>query len=138
CVIATCMDISTINSALIRGGRIELSIPFNNPESAVITKILKTHMNRVVTNLSDTYPKVSNKIKDLNKDTLTMISNLMRGWNCFNIIRVIESVIRSLLWDDSKFSVYDLFKIEIDNIDHHGKMCIQNIACRPPNDSYYT
>lgn len=103
CVIVTCMDITNIPSSLIRGGRLELVLQTSLPTFETCERILKLGFDRMYALLSRLEKQkrivsVTDKLdQQLTSKFITDLSIQMCIWNCADIQRYLDDVLRSIL-----------------------------------------
>lgn len=104
CMIVTCMDLRKVPASLIRGGRLEMCLQTRLPTTESIIQILQVGMNRMLQTLMD----LSNR-GDLPADMVATFESQvnaefyrnqairMVGWNCADINRCINDVLRLIV-----------------------------------------
>lgn len=108
CVIVTCMDIAKIPSSLIRGGRLELCLETHLPDFETRKQILNLGFDKMMQLLTrlEEEKKINNVTKILTRETNTkFILNLasqMGNWNCADIQRYLDDVLRIILSSKGK------------------------------------
>lgn len=96
CVVVTCMDLSRIPSSLLRGGRLEMTIFTSLPNREEIKKALANGFDRIKKVITEIGKE--EKILDQFNDQLIMtLAPRMAGWNCADINRCIDDVLRLIL-----------------------------------------
>jgi SpoVK/Ycf46/Vps4 family AAA+-type ATPase len=95
-VIMTCMDISLVPSALIRGGRLERCIEFKYPNSDVIKLIIENRFKKSIDDLRANYPKVVEYLeKKITPKVIKKMVYSVSGWSPSNIHLLVDIVIRN-------------------------------------------
>ena len=93
CVVVTCMNLQNIYASLLRGGRLEMCLRTKLPNSDCIAKLVKIGLDKIV--------RVSREVLNTNLSyTENLVSSLtirMTGWNCADINRAIDDVLRLIL-----------------------------------------
>jgi SpoVK/Ycf46/Vps4 family AAA+-type ATPase len=139
CVIATCMNISVVPEALIRGGRFERCIEFGHPDINTIISIIRNRFTRVIESGSSVGKYLSSKIDD--SDYIKM-SNQVASWPPSNIHLVIDSVLRITSYNLNRNEQNDpcsIFVKEASKIDTHIKRSLRNPVTRSVSEtSYYS
>ena len=103
CMIVTCMDITKIPSALIRGGRLELCLETHLPDEEVRQRIIKLgfdKMIRLVTRLEREgriEPVVGKLQEEVSREVITWLGVHTTGWNCADIQRCLDDILRMIL-----------------------------------------
>jgi ATPase family associated with various cellular activities (AAA) len=107
CVIVTCMNLRNIPASLLRGGRLEMSLRTTLPTHDSIQRILRfglARMNRAISSTIGQTPEgnaILETLSDLNSPGTQVIirtlSNKMTGWNCADVTRCVNDVIRGLI-----------------------------------------
>lgn len=103
CVIVTCMDIARIPSSLIRGGRLELCLETRLPDNETREKIIRLGFERMLQILSRfEKEKLSNIVKKISDEIhnrfINSLVGQMSGWNCADIQRYIDDILRTILY----------------------------------------
>jgi len=139
CVIVTCMNMGKIPASLIRGGRLEMTLFTKLPNDHNINIILTKSLNKMMTSLCHHNPTLATTISpQLNATLLSNISSRMAGWNCADIHRCVNDVIRLLISNKGTI-LANLFNDCIREINRQYTLCGKcestNIDYRP-YDSY--
>lgn len=95
CIIVTCMNISSIPSSLVRGGRLELCLETKLPNLETRIKILEKGFERVTRLLT----RLNKNIK-VNDKFIHQIGIQLEGWNCADVQRCIDDILRTFLVDN--------------------------------------
>ena len=103
CVIVTCMDITKIPSSLIRGGRLELCLETKLPDMETREKIIRLGFDKMLLLLTrfEEEKKIS-PVTTMLRNELTPrwireLSGRMGNWNCADIQRSLDDILRSIL-----------------------------------------
>ncbi len=145
CVVATCMDISCVNEALLRGGRLEMCLQFRNPDSTTIAEIISHRMRHSATLLKSSHSNLSDILTNAANDATTIkaMTSRVPGWNCSDIIRCIETTVRSMMWGNDKQehptleSLLSHYNEIVSNMADQRRLCSRNHISDGPNVSYY-
>lgn len=103
CVVVTCMDISSIPSSLIRGGRLELCLETRLPDEKTREEILNYGFTSMIKLLSRFEQEkkinlVTTQLEDeITSKFLRSLIGKMSGWNCADIRRFLDDVLRIIL-----------------------------------------
>lgn len=99
CIIATCMNASRIPASLIRGGRLEMCLFTTLPTNDHIQKIVQNGFNKIKRVLNELSLEHLHKIceNQLTPTFQSTISHQMSGWNCADINRCMDDVLRIML-----------------------------------------
>lgn len=115
CVIVTCMDISKIPSSLIRGGRLELCLETQLPNQVTRHKIIRLGFEKMLlllTRFVEEKRVNSPIVERLNKEAtprfISQLATQMEGWNCADIQRYLDDVLRSTLASREKEDISTL------------------------------
>ncbi len=139
CVVATCMDISCVPDALIRGGRLERCIRFDFPGLEVIVSIIKNRLTSAIAKLeTEGHTKMSSSLsKCLLSENLSKMSKCVSGWSPSNIHLVIDAVIRRVA-SEVEVNPAKIFISEATKIQSHLKTSSQTVTRKITTDlSYY-
>lgn len=98
CVILTCMHLKKIPAPLIRGGRLEMVLFTKLPTYENILNILKQGVRSLVLTLTEYNHELGTRVRDLiTPDFIKNLALKMSGWNCADIHRCLNDVIRLLV-----------------------------------------
>lgn len=128
CVILTCMNLKTIPSSLLRGGRLEQVLYTQHPNLDTRIRILTSLLEKSCVSLSyynqllcdEFTASISDKfIKD--------IAHKMEGWNCADIQRCVLDITREIISSQRKmeerFNIRKLFLNSIGIIREQYTLC---------------
>ncbi|MEM0353951.1 MAG: AAA family ATPase [Thermoplasmata archaeon] len=125
CVILTCMNLRKIPSSLLRGGRLEMVLITRLPDKNKISEILEKSldkMQKVLNNYDISLSRITSAY--LSKEFISEISLRMVGWNCADIHRCVNDVLRSIVFD-KKADLAKLFDKYIKRIKEQYELCTQ-------------
>lgn len=137
CVVATCMNISVVPEALIRGGRFERCIEFKKPSIDVIKSIIRNRFTRVIESGSKVGLYLASQIKET--DYIKMARQVI-DWTPSNIHLVVDSVLRSTsyyLLRNEQIDPVNSFIEEACKIDTHVKRSLRGPFNRSVSDTTY-
>lgn len=143
CVIATCMDLSCVNQALLRGGRLEMCLQFRTPDAGVVSRLLIQRWLVAADSLRESHQTKAELLATVaSRATLVKsMSSQMLGWNCSDVIRCAETVIRWVVWGSGDCPTLEMlqeyFRTTTKSMSEHHKMCARNLVVEAPNVSYY-
>lgn len=152
CVIVTCMDISRLPASLLRGGRLELCIFTQLPTAEHLAHLLENGFQKIIKVIKEITGEISispsnsfsfdsadfslltlNK-KDIeaqcNSQLIKSLTIQMTGWNCADVVRCIDDVLR-LLITGKKFDVGELFSRCIKSIRKQYEYCDRSYRYLP-------
>lgn len=104
--VITCMHLKSIPSALLRGGRLELTLITRLPTPEHIQALLTARLQHSLTVLPAAAPQLQ---AALTPDFLTALTRSMAGWNYADVKRVTDDVLR-MLADCSPVPVSTMFQ----------------------------
>jgi DNA polymerase III delta prime subunit len=135
CIIATCMSISNIPEALIRGGRIERCIEFQYPPHNVIVDIIRNRMNKVINSGSTISEKIKFNIKN---SIYERMARYVNGWTPSNIHLVIDAIIRFISYTsdiNEQDTLCVRFGTEANRIDSHIQRSMRGVYTKAETQS---
>lgn len=123
CVILTCMNLKNIPSSLLRGGRLEMALITRLPDRRKIQIILQRSLDKMCQTLIDYNETLGKGISTLvTKDLIKSLSFKMSGWNCADINRCVNDVLRMLISKKDN-NVTEMFQHCIDQIREQYSLC---------------
>lgn len=143
CIIATCMDLGRVSSALLRGGRLEISIRFNKPDANSLALALERNISFICGDRND---KAISPLRQLSRNSAQIkdLSIAMTDWNFSDVSRCVNTVFRTLLWredndereTDTALAI-QLFRSTIVDMSQQQNLCMQVRTATPCPDSYF-
>lgn len=102
CVIVTCMDIRRVPSSLIRGGRLEMVLTTKLPNNETISQMISQGLVKIASILNGLNPEKIQFTPDqftrqCTTDLINHVTLQMTGWNCADVKRCLEDVLRILV-----------------------------------------
>lgn len=139
CVILTCMNLRTIPSSLLRGGRLEMTLITKLPDRKRIQIILQKSLDKLTSTLLNYDPNLGQEISSrISPNFITNLSHKMMGWNCADIHRCVNDVLR-LIISKKEIDITDMFQKCISQIQEQYSLCARcestNVNDRP-HDTY--
>ncbi|CAH6420843.1 AAA family ATPase [uncultured virus] len=139
CVVLTCMNLRNIPSSLLRGGRLEMTLITKLPDRKKIQIILQQSLNKMCQTLVEYDVNIGNEISNrVTIDFITNLSHRMTGWNCADIHRCVNDVLR-LIISGKGIDIVEMFQKCIRQIQEQYLLCGKcestNVDDRP-HDAY--
>lgn len=140
CVIMTCMDMRRVPASLLRGGRLEMALVTRLPDPHKIEIILERSLAKLSNTLREHKPEAAEAIAKsiARKRFISDLAHKMVGWNCADIHRCVNDVLR-LIIADKGLNLSDLFNKCIKQIRDQYELCGRcestNLDSRP-HESY--
>jgi predicted AAA+ superfamily ATPase len=117
CVVVTCMDMRRVPSSLLRGGRLEMALVTRLPDQDKIRIILKRSLDKIMNILREIkFEGVESIAASADEKFILDLSHLMTGWNCADIHRCVNDVLRLMIAGKGI------------NLNTHFKRCIKQIT----------
>ena len=102
CFLLTCMNLKTIPSSLIRGGRLEMVLVTKLPSTKKIIHILTHNFQKLSSILSTLdFEKHKTLLYTINQQFITSIAYKMNSWNYADINRFNDDLLRNIISDET-------------------------------------
>lgn len=123
CVILTCMNLKKIPASLIRGGRLEMVLITELPQSNHIQIILKKSLPKMIATLTEFDPIIATSVESMvTPELIQHLSLKMCGWNYADIRRCVDDITR-LIVAGKEPNLYYLFDTCIKQINQQYTLC---------------
>jgi hypothetical protein len=129
CVIVTCMELTSVPSSLLRGGRLEMVLKIPLPDLDAIELILAHGFQHILQVTSKLIPGIN--VVGLDRPIGPLAHSLsLSGWNCSDLRRLIGDLLREILsHEGAKITVHTDILIESirNSITDQYRLCNQDL-----------